>query len=155
MHLRQINIKDKVNIKSIYFDSISSINEEFYSPEQKFAWSCQAWENPEFNNAIIKGKGWIAERNNEANGFAIRYPKYKLALLYCRNNAKRRGIGTMLLNRVEEDAKKDDLNFIKTEASLLSYKLLLKNKWEIIREEKIFIKNVIFIRYKMIKTFTK
>ena len=153
MRLRQINIKDKKNIKSIYFDSINSIDGEFYSPEQKSAWSCQAWENPEFNNAILKGKGWIAERNNDAKGFAIRYPKNKLSLLYCRNKDKRKGLGTMLLNRIEEDAKKDDLNFIKTEASLISYKLLLKNEWEIIREEKISIKNVIFIRYKMIKKF--
>tara|TARA_Y100000589_G_scaffold320063_1_gene349514 strand:+ start:301 stop:765 length:465 start_codon:yes stop_codon:yes gene_type:complete len=154
MHLRQTNTKDKVDIKSIYFDSIISIDEKFYSPEQKFVWSCQAWENPEFDNVIVKGKGWVAEKNNAIQGFAIRYPKYKLSLLYCKRDAKRRGIGTMLLNKIEEDAKKDDLGFIKTDASLLSYKLLLKNKWKIIREEKIFIKNVIFVRYKMIKTLT-
>ena len=151
MYLRQINIKDKLELKSIYFDSINSILDSIYSPEQKFAWSSQAWENPEFDNAIGKGKGWVAENNSDIKGFAIRYPRNKLSLLYCRKKYKRKGIGTLLLKKIEEEAKKDEINIIKTEASLISYKLLLKNNWEIIRKEKIIIKNTLFIRYKMIK----
>ena len=154
MHLRQINTKDKVKVKSIYFDSINSIDGSIYSPEQKFAWSSQAWENPEFDKAIENGEGWVAEKNYDLKGFAIRYPKDKLSLLYCRNNSKRIGIGTLLINKIEEEAKKENLTYLKTEASLISYKLLLKHNWEIIRKEKIIIKNTNFIRYKMIKNLT-
>ena len=151
MHLRQINIKDNLVLKSIYFDSIISIDNKFYNSEQKFAWSSQAWENPEFENAIKYGDGWVLEENSYLKGFAIRYPKDKLSLLYCRNNSKRKGNGTILLNKIEYEAKKDKISVIKTEASLISYKLLLKNNWEIIREENIFIKNINFVRYKMVK----
>ena len=154
MYLRQINIKDKLELKSIYFDSINSIEDNIYSPEQKFAWSSQAWENPEFDNAIAKGKGWVVENNSDMKGFAIRYPRNKLSLLYCRNKYKRRGIGELLLKKIEEEAKKDKINIIKTEASLISYKLLLKNNWEIICKEKIIIQNTFFIRYKMIKNLS-
>ena len=151
MHLRQINIKDKLDLKSIYFDSINSIEEKVYSLEQKQAWSSQAWENPEFDNALLKGKGWIIEENSNSEGFAIRYPENKLSLLYCRKESKRKGYGTVLLNKIEEEAIKDNINFLKTEASLISYKLLLKNNWNIIRKEKVIIKNTIFSRYKMFK----
>ena len=54
---------------------------------------------------------------------------------------------------VEKEAKEEGLHSLSTEASLISYKLFLKNKWEIIRKEKINIKNIIFERYKMIKNF--
>ena len=151
MHLRQINIKDKSDLKSIYFDSINSIDEKVYSPEQKFAWCSQAWENPEFNKAILEGKGWAIEEDLDLKGFAIRYPENKLCLLYCRDNSKRKGLGTILLKKIEEEAKTDNISFIKTEASLISYGLLLKNNWIIIREEKVIIKDTIFNRFKMIK----
>ena len=151
MLLRQINIKDKSVLKSIYFDSIISIDEKIYSPEQKYIWSSQAWVNPEFDNTIIKGKGWVLDDNSNLKGFAIRHPKNKLALLYCRNKDKRKGNGTILLKKIEDDAKKDNVIFIETDASLISFKLLLKNNWKIIHEEKIIIKNTSFVRFKMNK----
>ena len=46
MNLRQITIKDQLELKKVYFDSIQSIDETFYSEEQKRAWSSQAWNNP-------------------------------------------------------------------------------------------------------------
>ena len=51
------------------------------------------------------------------------------------------------------EAIEEGQSFLLTEASLISYKLFLRNKWEIIRKEKIIINNIIFERYKMIKNF--
>jgi len=59
MNLRQITIKDQLELKKIYFDSIQSLDEKIYSKEQKRAWSSQAWDNPNFDKSIIKGKGWL------------------------------------------------------------------------------------------------
>ena len=50
MNLRQITIKDQLELKKVYFDSIQSLNEKIYSQEQKRAWSSQAWNNPNFYN---------------------------------------------------------------------------------------------------------
>ena len=55
------------------------------------------------------------------------------------------------LLKLEDDAKKEGLESLITEASLISYKLFLKNNWEIVRKEKIIIKNKYFERYKMKK----
>ena len=59
MNLRQITIKDQLELKKVYFDSIQSLDEKIYSQEQKRAWSSQAWNNPNFDKSIIKGKGWL------------------------------------------------------------------------------------------------
>ena len=56
MNLRQITIKDQLELKKVYFDSIQSLDEKIYSQEQKRAWSGQAWNNPNFDKSIIKGK---------------------------------------------------------------------------------------------------
>ena len=151
MNLRQITIKDQLELKKVYFDSIQSIDEKIYSKEQKRAWSSQAWENPKFEKSVTHGKGWLLSEEGIIIAFATRYPKNRIALFYCKGKFQRKGCGSMLLNKIEDDAKREGLNFLSTEASLISYKLFLKNDWEIIRKEKVTINNNFFERYKMTK----
>ena len=151
MNLRQITIKDQLELKKVYFDSIQSLNEKNYSKEQKSAWSSQAWNNPNFEKSIIKGKGWLISIQGIIIAFATRYPTDRIALFYCKGRFQRKGFGSKLLHRLEDEAEKEGLNTISTEASLISYDLFLKNEWEIIRKEKIIINNIYFERYKMTK----
>ena len=153
MNLRQITIKDQLELKMVYFDSIKSLDEKIYSQEQKRAWSSQAWENKNFDKSITNGKGWLLSEKGMIIAFATRYPKSRISLFYCKSKYQRKGFGTKLLNKLEDEALKEGLDSLSTEASLISYQLFLKNKWEIIRKEKVTIKNIFFERYKMIKIF--
>ena len=152
MNLRQITIKDQLELKKVYFDSIQSLDEKIYSQEQKRAWSSQAWDNPIFNKSITEGDGWLLSEKDIVIAFATRYPKNKIALFYCKSKFQRKGFGSKLLHKLEDEAKKQGLDSLTTDASLISYKLFLKNKWEIIRKEKVNINKIFFERYKMIKT---
>ena len=136
MKLKQITKKDQLKLKEVYFDSVTSIDENIYSKEHKFAWASQAWENSEFQKSLLKGIGSKLIYNNEIIGFATRYPENRLSLLYVRGNFKRKGFGTMILNHIERDALKTGINKLNTEASLISYKLLLNRNWEIDHKEK-------------------
>ena len=151
MNLRQITIKDQLELKKVYFDSIQSLDEEIYSKEQKRAWSSQAWDNPNFEKSITQGKGWLLSDKGIILAFATRYPKNRIALFYCKGKFQRKGFGSKLLHKLEDEAKKEGLDSLSTEASLIGSELFLKNKWEIIRKEKITINNIFFERYKMIK----
>ena len=151
MNLRQITIKDQLELKKVYFDSIQSLDEKIYNKEQKKAWSSQAWDNQNFNKSITQGKGWLVCVKGVIIAFATRYPNNRIALFYCKGKFQRKGFGSKLLNKLEDEAKKEGLDSLSTEASLISYELFLKNEWEIIRKEKIIINNIFFERYKMIK----
>ena len=151
MNLRQITIKDQLELKKVYFDSIQSLDEKIYTQEQKRAWCSQAWENPNFDKSITQGKGWLLSEQGIIVAFATRYPNNRIALFYCKGNFQRKGCGSMLLQKLEDEAKKEKIDYLSTEASLISYKLFLKNEWEIIRKEKVIINNIFFERYKMIK----
>jgi len=152
MNLRQITIKDQVELKKVYFDSIQSIDEKIYSQEQKRAWSSQAWNNSNFDKSITKGRGWLLSKKGIIIAFATRYPSDRIALFYCKGKFQRKGYGSKLLHKLENEAKKEGLDSLSTEASLISYELFRKNEWEIIRKEKIIINNIFFERYKMTKT---
>ena len=151
MNLRQITIKDQLELKKVYFDSIQSLDEKIYSQEQKRAWSSQAWDNSNFNKSITKGKGWLLSEKGKIIAFATRFPKNRISLFYCRSKFQRKGCGSKLLDQLEVEALKEGLNSLSTEASLISYGLFLKNKWKSIRKEKIIINNIFFERYKMTK----
>ena len=151
MNLRQITIKDQLELKKVYFDSIQSLDEEIYSKDQKRAWSSQAWDNPYFDKSITKGKGWLLSEKGIVIAFATRYPKNRISLFYCKGIYQRKGCGSKLLHKLEDEAKKEGLDYLYTEASLISYELFLKNEWKIIRKEKVIINNIFFERYKMTK----
>ena len=151
MNLRQITIQDQLELKKVYFDSIQSLNEKIYSQEQKRAWSSQSWINPNFDKSITQGKGWLLTEKGIIIAFATRYPSNRIALFYCRGKFQRKGCGSKLLHKLEVEAKKEGLDSLSTEASLISYGLFLKNEWKIIRKEKVIINNIFFERYKMTK----
>tara|TARA_B100000902_G_C27071697_1_gene794357 strand:- start:315 stop:785 length:471 start_codon:yes stop_codon:yes gene_type:complete len=151
MNLRQITIKDQLELKKVYFDSIQSLDEKIYSQEQKRAWASQAWNNPNFYKSIIKGKGWLLSQQGTIIAFATRYPTDRIALFYSKGKFQRKGCGSKLLYKLEDEAKKEGLDSLSTEASLISYELFLKNQWKTIRKEKVIINNIFFERYKMTK----
>ncbi len=151
MNLRQINMQDQLELKKVYFDSIQTLDNKVYSQEQKRAWSSQAWDNPNFDKSITQGKGWLLSDKEKIVAFATRYPINRIALFYCKGKFQRKGCGSMLLHKLEDEAKKEGLDSLYTEASLISYLLFLKNDWEIIRKEKVTINNIFFERYKMTK----
>ena len=151
MNLRQITIKDQIELKKVYFNSIQSLDEKIYTQDQKRAWSSQAWNNPNFEKSITKGKGWLISKKGIIIAFATRYPKNRISLFYCKGKFQRKGYGSRLLYKLEDEAKKEGLDSLSTEASLISYELFLKNKWKIIRKEKVIINNIFFERYKMTK----
>ena len=144
MKLRQITIKDQLELKKVYFDSIQSLDEKIYSQDQKRAWSSQAWNNPNFDKSITSGKGWLLSEKGIIIAFAIRYPNNRIALFYCKGKFQRKGYGSKLLHKLEDEAKKEGLNSLSTEASLISYGLFLKNEWDIVRKEKVTINNIFF-----------
>ena len=121
MNLKQINKKDQLELKKLYFDSIVSIDERIYTKEQKRVWASQAWDNKIFDLSINQGKGWLINIDGKIIGFGTRYPNNRISLLYCKGNSQRKGFGTILLHKLEEEAKAEGLSSLSTEASLISY----------------------------------
>ena len=137
--------------REIYADAIETQAQFLYSPEQIRAWSSLAWLPGVLDRPLKEGKGWVSIRKNEIEAFALRYPLNRLALIYCRGRSARSGQGTALLDCLEAEALKEGQQFLLTEASLMSYKLLLRRNWEILSPQIINIAGVTFQRFLMKK----
>ena len=148
MALRPIQFVDHGLLREIYQDAIETTAPQLYSEEQVRAWSALAWLPNVLDRTFAEGSGWIS---GAGEAFAIRYPDDRLALLYCRGQAARRGHGTALLQRIELDAQQAGVDRLTTEASQLSRPLLERCGWQLIEPETIAIGGVLFERYRMAK----
>ena len=142
---------DYEKVIDVFNDSIHSLCRDLYSKQQIKVWLSFSTANGAMYRALVNGKGFVSCLDGEIEAFAIRYPANRLALLYCRGRSSRQGHATSLLNRIELDALDSNEKSLRTEASLLSYKLLMSLKWQIIRIESVNINNVNFKHYVMEK----
>ena len=149
--LQPLTGSDHVVVREIYADVITYESKSFYTKEQLQSWSSLAWLPGVLDKSLIEGRGWISLQKQQVEAFAVRYPLNRLALLYCRSRATRRGHATALLNRVELEASEEGQTRLVTEASLFSYPLLLKCGWIMIAPETIEIAGVSFEHYLMKK----
>ncbi len=153
--LRSITEADHIVVKEVYEDAIESQAGSFYTKEQIEAWASLAYLPGILDQTLQDGIGWLVIDKDEIEAFAVRYPLNRLALLYCRGRSARRGFATALLKKIEEQALDEDQSSLITEASLLSYPLLLRHSWNHILTERIEIAGISFKRYKMEKYLTK
>ena len=148
---RSISESDYSVLKDVYVDAIESISSNDYSYQQIQAWASKGYLPALLDKYLTEGKGWVSLEQGEIVAFAIRYPSNRLALLYCRGIAKKRGHATGLLKTIEEEASREGEKHLVTEASFLSQPLLLKMGWSIVSQEKILIGGLDFKRYRMKK----
>ncbi len=152
-YLRPLQSSDQIVLREVYEDAICTAANSFYSQEQIDAWSGLAYLPGVLDKPLNEGKGWASCVDSVIEAFAVKYPKDRLALLYCRGRSSRQGHATDLLNKIDEDAQEDEIMRLSTEASLFSYQLFLSHGWKTISPETIKIGGVIFCRYLMEKRF--
>ncbi len=150
--MRPCESSDELALREVYEDDIRTCDTSLYSQKQIDAWSALAYLPGILDKPLKQGVGWVSCVNKTIEAFAVRYPTNRLALLYCRGRSARQGHATALLDQIEADTFKDRPITLKTEASLCSYKLLLRQGWTIIAPEEIQIGGVDFSRYLMEKT---
>ena len=148
MALRPIGSGDAFLLRGIYADAVESQAPALYSDQQVKAWAALAWLPGVLDRTFEEGSGWISGHDA---AFAIRHPKNRLSLLYCRGCAARQGHGTALLERIEAEAKAEGVDHLFTEASQLSRPLLERRGWRVMAAETIAIAGVPFVRYRMDK----
>ena len=146
MALRRAHSSDHRLLREIYTDAIETQAVLLYTPEQIRAWAALAWLPGVLDRTLAEGHGWISGIDA---AFAIRDPRDRLSLLYCRGREARRGHGSALLAQIENDARADGVERLRTEASQLSRPLLERRGWLVVAPETITIGGVSFERYRM------
>lgn len=152
--LRILRPGDLEQLLAVYQDAVLTQAVGLYTPAQIEAWSGHAASSNVLELSLTAGQGVGSyERQNPARleAFGILEPADRLALLYCRGSASRRGHASNILNRLESDALGNGIRRLRTEASQLSRPLLLRRGWQVEAPETVEIGGESFLRWRMIK----
>jgi len=151
MKIRKATREDEDAIWTLFYETVHSVNSRDYSSEQIEAW---APENPSWSwrDALRKNISYVVEEKGKLLGFADRTVQGFLEGLYVHKNYQGKGIATLLLEKMEEEAKLLGLKEIATEGSITARPFFEAKGFTCVQKQKKNLRGVSFINYIMKKT---
>ncbi|MFM7169774.1 MAG: GNAT family N-acetyltransferase [Cyanobium sp.] len=153
--LRPLQKNDWEQVMATYADAVQTLATPLYRPEQIHAWSTFPFQNAAFQDVLARGYGLVgttADRPTSVESFALLDPIDRLALLYCRGRSSRKGLASLLVQTLEDHARRAGQSRLRTEASQLSRPLLERLGWQVDGEETILFAGEPFLRWRMGKS---
>jgi len=139
--------KDGPQIGQLIYDTVRKVNRKDYSQEQVKAWA----PDPVIFSSYDPSYAYVAEENHRILGFANLTSRGYLNRLYVHKDFQGRGIGSRLLQALEEKAQELGLYEITTESSLTAKPFFLAHGFVAQQEQIKVLRGVSFINFKMYK----
>ncbi|MDA0290378.1 MAG: GNAT family N-acetyltransferase [Cyanobacteria bacterium] len=150
--IRPMLLLDQPIAREVYVDAVLNLPEKIYSKAQLDAWAAVALLPGVLDTTLQKGFGLVSCSKTAIEAFAVLYPADRVALLYCRARSHRQGRGKQLLQALEEEAIKQGVRQLRTEASYISQPLFESLGWVTEQKEHLLIAGIAFERFRMGKT---
>ncbi|MDZ8242367.1 MAG: GNAT family N-acetyltransferase [Nostoc sp. ChiQUE01a] len=151
MLIREYRVSDTKVIMKLFHDTIHQINIGDYSQEQVDAWAPKNMDYEVWHKRLQFKLPYIAEDNGEIVGFAELEADGHIDCFYCHSKYQRKGIGSKLLNHLENTAKSQGIKRLYTEASITA-KAFFENKgFNVVKEQQVERRGVWFKNYVMEK----
>ncbi|MFM2158693.1 MAG: hypothetical protein RLZZ124_1167 [Cyanobacteriota bacterium] len=157
--LRRLERRDHDAVLQVYRLAVLNCPEALYSAAQRRAWARQADDRGDsraLRACLQRGLGLVSVEDQATTGeriaaFAVRDPADRIALLYCHPEAQRHGHGRALLQALEAGARREGIQRLRTEASLISRSLFEAEGWQHSWREELQIHGVHFHRFRLHK----
>ncbi len=151
MVIRYYQPSDIGQIVRLYFETVHTINRHDYSDEQIMAWAPVVPDETRWSKRYETRITFVAEENSVITGFAELEPTGHIDCFYCHHAYQRRGTGTLLLNRLEQEARSLGLKQLFTEASITAKPFFESKGFHTLRENQILRNNVTLVNFSMEK----
>jgi len=156
-------MKNKIQIKpyekndapflaSIYFNTIHHINLKDYSPEQINAWApVTSLEAEDWMKKWEKISPLVAVQSHQIVGFAEFEKDGHIDCFYCHHEYQRCGVGTALMNAIENQAKDNHVGKIFAEVSITAKPFFEAKGFNVVKEQTVNIRGVTLTNFVMEK----
>lgn len=151
MVIRPYEKSDAEALAWVYRDAAQTIGRDAYNEEQVRVWALYPDEIEEFRARLARGMTLVAEVDHVPVAFGQLEPVDHVAFLYCASAHARRGIGSALYDRMEQQARAGGVTLLTTDASRISRPLFQKKGFVVSEVERALRLGVEFERFKMTK----
>jgi len=155
MLLRRATEADIPDLRALYAETVHAQGGEWYSPDQVVAWAGWADEEGfdafilEPHTVIVEFAGPEGAPTGDILGFGGVDATGHVASLYVRSDMSRKGVGTLILERLIELATEMGASGMHTVAGEFSRGLFARYGFKVDEVERLVRRGALFERYKM------
>jgi putative acetyltransferase len=152
MSIREYKLSDTKAIMKLFYDTIHEINIGDYTQEQVDAWAPKNMDYEVWHKRLQAKLPYIAEDNGEIVGFGELESDGHIDCFYCHSKYQRKGIGSKLLNYIENTAKLQEIKRLYTEASITAKPFFENKGFSLVKEQQVerrgvWLKNYVIEKY--------
>lgn len=151
MFLRPYQPADAEAIAQLYRDAVLVTGAEAYSAEQVAAWAAFPEDLADFRVSLQQGLTLVGWDDATLTAFGQLHPADHIAFLYTAPAYARCGYATAIYQQLEEEAQRQGVAVLRTEASRISKFFFLKQGFEVKEVETVVRHGVELDRFKMHK----
>ncbi len=151
LKVRTMRLSEFNTVAKLIYDSVHTLCDKEYTPEQLEAWVPKNLHMPAFRRSIFRCYAIVAVCNKEIVGFMSTERDGYINRLYTRPDWVKRGVATTLLNDTENWARAHGIRSLLLEASKSAEGFYLKKGFNKVGEIKSIKNDIEFISAKMRK----
>lgn len=148
--IRKATNSDIRQIKTLFQETILTINVGDYTPKQAICWAMRGDEENIWKDRIRDQYFIVAEKEKQIVGFAALKPDGYFNSLFVHKDFQKHGIASLLLSNIEEQAQKDNIKEITVDVSITAKPFFEQKGYQVLTKQIVDI-GVKMINYKMAK----
>ncbi|PAB57376.1 GNAT family N-acetyltransferase [Anaeromicrobium sediminis] len=151
MKIRRFEKSDLDGVLQLFYDTVHHVNSKDYNKEQLDAWAPEKPNRLRWLNSLEKNITYVVVEDEKIIGFGDLDDESYIDKLFIHKDYQSRGIASILLNRLEEEAIRLGYVELYTEASITAHPFFEKKGYICITEQNKHHNGQIFINYIMKK----
>ncbi len=152
--LRDYATADAAALLHLFRDTVRRVNCRDYLPEQIQAWASDQIELAAWTARFEGHVAYVVEQDSSPVGFADMSPSGYLDRLFVSADHPRRGIATMLVQRLVQRAAELGIERISTEASITAKPFFLAQGFEVLEQQTVDCRGEQLVNFKMVYVLT-
>ena len=149
--VRDFASADIDSLLDLFRDSVRNVARKDYSEEQVLAWAPDDLDRPAWASKCASRQTFVAELDDTLAGFGDLEPDGHLDMMFVHSRFQRRGIASMLLEKIESSARRRHIARLYTEASITAKPFFEHRGFQMIAPQVVRKRGQEFINYRMEK----
>jgi putative acetyltransferase len=137
MKIRTYKISDTAAIMQLFYDTIHQVNIRDYTKEQVDAWAPSNMDTEAWMNSLKNKFTYVAEEGEHIIGFGELEDNGHIDRFYCHKDFQRKGIGTKILETIEQKARFLGIKNLFTEASITAKPFFISKGFFVVRKQEV------------------
>ena len=139
MSIRRYRPGDEESLWQLYHNTTHIINGKDYTPEQCERWAPAEVDMAKWRERIRARNPFVVEDNGQILGFAELEPDGGIDYFYCHHEHLRRGVGRMLYQAIEAEARLLKFPCLHAAVSMTAKTFFLRMGFQVVKEQRNFV----------------